>query len=374
MSIPLDQVEQTLTRLWEEEVRSDRSVAHATLLNLVVLVSHDSLLERAQSMIAELVKYHAARTITVTWTEEGTPEIEADVGLYRTGDTRNSACGERIFLRAHGTARLWVPENIERLALSGLPYIVWWVGDLPDRDNLLERIIERADLAVVNSAEMDLRDLVKLADVADKFPNTALTDLTWVRLRGLQDLIARFFDDPETRPYLEELTQIHFSYSCRESETDVASTRVGLLLGWLCQALDVDTDRCMWSVRKHGGDVFLGRENPHPPVHVRIAHDRRPGVHDGALTRIELRAGQREQAKFLIERQEDPSNVLWSLDVPGLNTPSQLVRFESHFESNTLRRTLERPERDVLFESSLRAARSILKAVAPRLTSPPTGK
>ena len=47
----------------------------------------------------------------------------------------------------------------------------------------------------MNSAEMDLRDLEKLTGSSSAPATHALTDLEWVRLRPMQDLIARFFDD-----------------------------------------------------------------------------------------------------------------------------------------------------------------------------------
>ncbi len=372
MNIALDQVDKHLAYLWDSATRHDQATARTTLLTLVIIVSDDSLLERVQGVIAEVIDAQPVRTIVVRWTQSGESEIMADASLHLNSSKQPS--GDSISLIAMGKARHWLPENIDRFVLSGMPCCVWWVGDLPDRDDLFERMVERADITIINSAEMDLRDLNKVADIADKFRHTAIADLTWGRLRGMQDLIARFFDHPDAAPYLDELTRITLAFSPRENDIDVASTRVGLLLGWICHALNLDTQHPKWYLKKGFTQVVLRRRGGnYPEITVHIERERKAGVHDGALTRVELAAGTDEEAVFTISRQEDPSNVQWTSKVPDVVIPPQLMHFGSHHEGRMLRRCLENPGRDPLFEQSVRAAREILRSVAPRLSGSPTG-
>jgi glucose-6-phosphate dehydrogenase assembly protein OpcA len=315
MNIALDQVDKHLAHLWDGATRHDQATARTTLLTLVIIVSEDSLLERVEGVIAEVIEAQPVRTIVVRWTASGESEIIADAALHLNSSKQPS--GDSISLLAKAKARHWLPENIDRFVLSGMPCCVWWVGDLPDRDDLFERMVERADITIINSAEMDLRDLNKVADIADKFRHTAIADLTWGRLRGMQDLIARFFDHPDAAPYLDELTRITLAFSPRENDIDVASTRVGLLLGWICHALNLDTQHPRWYLKKGFAQVVLRRRGGnYPEVTVHIERERRPGVHDGALTRVELAAGTDEEAVFTVARQEDPSNVQWTAKVP----------------------------------------------------------
>jgi hypothetical protein len=65
--------------------------------------------------------------------------------------------------------------------------------------------------------------------------------------------------------------------------------------------------------------------------------------------------------------------VQWTAKVPDVVIPPQLLHFGSHHEGRMLRRCLENPGRDPLFEQSVRAAREILRSVAPRLSGSPTG-
>ncbi len=371
MNIPLDQVDKHLAKMWDGATRHDQATARTTLLTLVIIVTEDAMVERVNKVISDVVEAQPVRTIVVSCAQGGESEIVANAALHM--NSQNQPSGDAITLLAKGNARHWLPENIDRFILSGMPCCVWWVGDLPDRDNLFERMVERADLTLLNSAEMDLRDLNKVADIADKFRQTAMADLTWSRLRGMQDLIARFFDHPDAAPYLDELTRITFAFSPRENDIDVASTRVGLLLGWLCHALHLDTQHAKWYLKKGAAQIVMHRRGGnYPEITVHIQRDKRPGVHDGALTRVELAAGVDEEALFTIARQDDPANVLWTARVPSVVIPPQLMHFESHNEGRMLRRCLENPVRDPLFEQSVRAARDILRSVAPRLSGPPS--
>src|SRR6202012_5454478 len=90
--------------------------------------------------------------------------ITAEASLHRLKAGGN-ACGDAIEIEALGTARDWIPESVDRLSLLDLPLCIWWVGDLPDFDRLFDRLVVGADVVVVNSSEMDLRDIEKLSTI-----------------------------------------------------------------------------------------------------------------------------------------------------------------------------------------------------------------
>jgi hypothetical protein len=71
---------------------------------------------------------------------------------------------------------------------------------------------------------MDLRDLGKLSEIVTRAGERfALADLTWVRLRALQDMVARFFDEPLARGCLDRMEQISVRLAMRPADTDAAS-------------------------------------------------------------------------------------------------------------------------------------------------------
>ncbi len=373
MRVHLKDVERELTKLWED----DRATSHATrseLSTLVALVSEPALLERAKNVLSEVAMSYPCRTIAVVWHPGEAPKLDAEVYLHKNPNRKNQACGDGIVIEAVGSARDWIPGNVERLLLPDLPACVWWVGDLPDGDDLFDVMVRRADAVMVNSAEMDLRDIEKLAFILRQSKDSyAFMDLAWVRLRALQDLVARFFDDAATRPYLDTLRDVTVAFSPRENETDVASTRAALLVGWLASAIGIDGANAKWTMNEPGGDVVVAREG-HGDVTFHFVHDKRPGVDHGGVTRVELvcDAADGKEARFKVERQADDTKVMLSTsETPGLSPPPQTFRLERHHEATLLLSCLERPMKDRLLEASLRMTTKLVHPIAPRLSERP---
>ncbi len=361
MKLSVDQVEREVARLWEEEARKS-GAARVELLTLVAHVSEPHLLERAQKVLAEVVKSVACRTIVAVWRDGAEPAITADAALHRVSEG-GPPCGDAIILEAVGEAREWIPGNADRLALSDLPVCIWWVGDLPDHDDLFDRMVANADVVIVNSQEMDLRDLEKLSSIAARSRGRyALADLAWARLRWVQDLVARFFDDEPGRACLPGLERIDIEFSPRDGEKDATSTRSGLLFGWMAHVLKLPTAAPLWKRGETWAEVTLG------DVVTRFEQRPQKGVRPGGIVRLAIRC---KTGSFEIQRQEDPQAFRWSREVPDTSIPAQVVRVLSLDEPTLLLRCLERPKRDPLLETSLQVGSRIVRPVAPRLSDIP---
>lgn len=359
MRLSLDAVEVEIAGLWEEEARRSGG-ARVELLTLVALVSDLALYDRATAVVAAAARAHPSRTIVVTWTQSSPAGITADATLHRVS-VGGAACGDAIVLEATGVAREWLPENVERLALPDLPVCVWWVGDLPDFDRLFDRMVVSADVVVVNSGEMDLRDLEKLSTIVKRFRgDCALNDLTWIRLRPVQDLIARFFDDPTARACLTAIERVTIEFAPREGSEDVTSTQAGLLFGWMANALSLATEAVVWRRGEGWSEAVFGK------VVGRFASCPRGDVPQGSILRVLIEC---DGARFEIERQEDPQVFRWSREAPGAPVPPQTLRIGIPEEGTLLVRCLERPKRDRLLETSLHVATRIVRPVAPRLSA-----
>ncbi|HEY3821492.1 MAG TPA: glucose-6-phosphate dehydrogenase assembly protein OpcA [Polyangiaceae bacterium] len=361
MKLSVDEVERAVAQLWDEEARK-HGAARTELLTLVALANEPQLLERAQNVISHVVKCIPSRTIVAVWRDGSEPALTADATLHRLSPG-GPACGDSITLEALGEAREWLPGNADRLALSDLPVCIWWVGDLPDHDDLFDRMVVNADVVIVNSQEMDLRDLEKLSFIAQRSRGRyALADLAWARLRWVQDLVARFFDDEQGRACLPGLERIEVQFSPREGEKDAASTRSGLLFGWLAHVLGLPTDAPQWKRGDTWAEVTLGN------VVTRFEQRPQEGVRPGGIVRLALEC---KTGRFEIQRQDDPQAFRWSREVPGTPTPPQLLRILSLDEPTLLLRCLERPRRDPLLETSLLVGSRIVRPVAPRLSKRP---
>lgn len=363
MRLPLDAVERELARLWQEETRRSRA-PRMELLTLVALVSEERLLERAREVVAAVAREYPSRTVVALCRPGAPPGITADVALHRAS-ADGPARGDAITVEAIGAARDWLPENVERLALPDLPACLWWVGDLPDHDRLFDRMLLGADRVVVNSCEMDLRDLEKLSNLVRGRHGCAFADLTWIRLRPLLELVARFFDDERARALLPALRRIIIEFSPREGDTDAASTQAGLLFGWMAHALALPSEKAAWTRGEGWAEVRLGG------VAGRFEARARADVAPGTIVRVTIEC---EGARFEVERQEDPEVLRWSREVPGAPVPPHTVHVTSHDESTLLVRCLERPRRDALLEASLLTGSRIVRPVAPRPSAPPSGQ
>ncbi len=357
--LSLDAVEPELARLWKDE--ADRGGApRVELFTVVALASELALLGRAQKVLAAVACTYPSRTIVATCVPAADAAITAEVGLHRLA-SGGAACGDAIALEATGAARDWLPENVDRLALPDLPVCVWWVGDLPDFDSLFDRLVVNADLIVVNSGEMDLRDLEKLSTIVMRcHGGAALSDLMWIRLRPIQDLIARFFDDETALQCLRSIERITIEFAPRENEQDVASTQAGLLLGWMANALSLGRETVAWKRGPGWGEATVGR------VVARFEARARDDVPQGTILRVALEC---DGARFEVVRQADPAVFLWSREAPGAPVPSQTLRIGIPEETTLLIRSLERPKRDPLLEKSLHTATRIVRPVAPRLST-----
>jgi glucose-6-phosphate dehydrogenase assembly protein OpcA len=332
------------------------------LMTLVCLVAEPGLLDRADNGVAAVVRAHPSRTIVASWRSDGPAAITAEVTLHHTKDDA-PACGDAIHLEAIGAGRQWLPENIVRLTLPDLPVCVWWLGDLPDGDRLFEQAVAFADMVVVNSGEMDLRDLEKLSEICARSRDRyAVTDLTWFRLRPLQELVARFFDDELGRGQLSQLERAVIEFAPRLGETDVASTQAGLLFGWIAQALDLRTESISWRRAESWGEVALGR------FVARFERRSRDDVPAGSILRVALEC---RRGRFEIERQEDPCVFRWSRDLPDSAAPPHTLRIAIQGETALLVRCLENPKRDRLLEASLHMGSRIVRPVAPRVSVAP---
>ena len=370
VKLPLEGIEPALARLWEDEARQS-GAPRIELLTLVAVVTEPSLLDRALRVVDAFASSHPARTIVATHRPGAQAAIEAEVSLHRVQGT-GAACGDAIILDATGEGRQWLPENIDRLALPDLPVCLWWVGDLPDFDQLFDRALAFADWVVVNSGEMDLRDLERLSEVgARSHDRYSLSDLTWHSLRPMQDLVARFFDDAAGRACIAGIRRLSFSFVARRPDApgsndgqphdDVTSTEAGLMLGWMAQALKLPIDAATWKRGSGWAEVTLG------PVSARFEARSRADVPCGALLALSLEC---DEARFAIERLDDPCVVRWSREVPGAPMPPQTLRIAISDESSMLVRSLAQLKRDPLLEATLRAASRIVRPVAPRLATP----
>ncbi len=365
MNVPLDAVDQELGRLWSA---TPFGGAHGITANVVAFCATPDELPRARATVDHLAQSHPCRTLTIACYPGEIPTITARVSLHVNTSRGLEPVGDDIDLDVRGAARAWVPDTVPRLLSPDVPTAVWWLGDLPDDDTLYDRLVEWADVVMIHSADMDLRDLTKLYRLVEWSQGAyALADLNWNRLRSWQDFTARFFDDPASRAKLTEVHTVTVEFAPREGVYEPASTQSALFVGWLASTLGWTAAPPRWasvSPEKEAAVVDLTRPLG-SMVRVRFVQDTRPGVFPGAIhrVRVESAGAAWEVARAL----EDPLVLCCSGAGDGLVVPDQSVRIGAPEEPKIFTRMLEHPSRDTLFERSLAAAAWLVRDVAPRL-------
>jgi hypothetical protein len=363
VSVAPDRVEATLAKLWDEQAARGVLV-HARTVNLVAVCNDPAALPHVQRVLGRLMPAHPGRSIVAAAYPSEQSAIAVDVALV--ADPRQThACGELLTLDARGAARAWLPTVVERLLAPGARVYLWWLGDLPDNDTLYDRLTECADAVLVNSAEMDLRDLATLSALREWSQGAySLADLNWVRLRPWQELLARFFDDPAVVPELARARTLALSFAPHEGEhpDEPASPQAGLFAGWLLGRLSAKTHEARWRRGAAGApsevSVPLAEGGE---LRVSFEAKARPGVLPGALLQVELET--EGGACFEVGRSEDDPLVLgWQGDCRGAVVCPAVTRIALPEDAALLARLLDSPLRDPLFEASLTA---IARTIAP---------
>lgn len=361
MNVTLDKVEAELARLWSEQGTRDM---HPRTLDLVAFCATPDELPRVRAALAPLAAKRPCRTLTVVCYPGESPSIVARVGLHVDTARKSAPVGDDITLEVRGTARSWVPSAVRQLRRGDLPMHLWWSGDLPDDDRLFDQLTEDADVTIVHSEDMDLRDLEQIRRVlAWRVGGAVFLDLNWVRLALWQELTARFFDDESVAAAIPAIDTVSLGFTPRPGFDEAAPTQAVLLAGWVTLCTGWVLEGARWCVDPDGARIATVRRADGSPGRVRFASDDRPGVFPGALHTVALSGPgvKLEVARAL----EDPLALCWSGEVEGACVPSQCVRMGLPEEPRMLARALDRPVRDPLFERSLAAAAALTRAVAP---------
>jgi hypothetical protein len=368
MNLRLNQVGYELDRLWLAESNGGHGL-HSALFTLVAVVDDATLQDQACGTLREVMRIHPCRTMLATWSPGATPALEAQVELVRDQASDGRALGEWIHLHGRGKGRDWLPENLDRLTLPDLPLCLWWVGDLPDADTLYERLIGLANVVIVDSSQMHLRDLEKVARLLRGPRPYALADLTWIRMRAIQDLVARFFDEQPLRPFLANIERMELCHTSNAGDMDVASSEAALFLGWFAAALRLPTEAPQWETTADALRVELPYPSGPGRLSVTFRREDLPGLPSGHLTGIKMEGAN---CSFRVERhRERPHRFRCAAFVQGDLRSSFEMAIEPQSESYYLARYLENPSKNQLLEASIRAASNIVHPMAPRYSSLP---
>ncbi|HEV8535761.1 MAG TPA: glucose-6-phosphate dehydrogenase assembly protein OpcA [Candidatus Limnocylindria bacterium] len=309
------ELERELTRLRRAQNaharEQGRTVARASVLNLIVYADRESHARRAARSIADLALRHPSRAIVVLADRGPREGVEPSIEMYchlPIADDARQVSYEQILLRARGDVDDRIASAVIPLLVPDLPIFLWWTGTPPLGRRSFGDLLRLVDRLVVDSAdfarpEATLPVIARISESArGRF---GLTDLNWTRLTPWREIVTAFFDVPAWRGFLDGITGVRVGFAVDMDGRDIHPSQALLLVGWLASRLG-------WRPLQHlapseaGGLLFAIARADGARVMVRVRPRFERGLEGGDVSGIRLQARRDQLAEFVVKRQPDP--------------------------------------------------------------------
>ena len=361
-------LDRELRDLWKTPT-GGATLSRVCTMNIEVVAPSMDLLERYTPVIDEVTASVPARAILAA-IEPDAPgeELTGTATAVCSLEGSKQICSERITLACRGNGAARAASAIEALLVPEIPTALVWLGRVHADDPVFNDLATDANRIILDSEYTSIASVIDVAQWARKQPNAPqIADLAWTRIATWQEMLARFFDEPENRDLANAMTRV------RVEQADGPSTRVGpeaaLMLGWMGTRLGWKTSRLVGALRfkrADGGSVIVEL----------AAVPRPPGVAPHSLAGLTIEAGgdartpelrgsiERELASGLPDQTDttvDADVVVWKCARANGVEVEQRVRLRTNKAARWLERTLHRPPRDVAFSESVAFAEQIVE-------------
>jgi glucose-6-phosphate dehydrogenase assembly protein OpcA len=223
-----DHIEAALRELLRERHASDRQLAPARVLNLVVVLDREWKGEIA-NRLEQVGRYHASRTVLCT-VEEGREELDATAVMAY--DQRTPAgigvLYEMVEIDMGPSHLAHLDTVIDPVIVSEMPTVLWCPHG---HEDAIKALLGMIDVMLLDSDQL-LEPADSLSNVAQLLDDAYVVDLAWLRTVPWRERLAASFDPPERLKRLEDLEGFEVRYK-------PGSTVSALLMaGWLTSRLN----------------------------------------------------------------------------------------------------------------------------------------
>ncbi|MBX3204208.1 MAG: glucose-6-phosphate dehydrogenase assembly protein OpcA [Labilithrix sp.] len=366
----LARLEQELRDLWKPpEDPTAPPLTRVCTMNIEVIAPSSELLERYTPVIDEVTASIPARAILASIEPEGgADDITGSATAVCSLSGGKQICSERITLAVRGNASARAASAIDALRVPEIPTALVWLGRVHTDDPVFEVLAGEAHRIVLDSEYTSISSVIHVAAWARGQRNAPeIADLAWTRIAVWQEMLARFFDDLETRPLASKVTRLVLKQACDPG------ARIGpesaLMLGWIGTRLGWKTSRLAGALRFKRADGAA--------VTIELAAVPRPsGVAPHTLAGFALEAGDDPKAPILkgsIERElasgltdqvdttRDADVIVWRCTKADGAEIAQRIRLGANKAAKWLERTLHRPLYDAAFAESIAFAEHIVE-------------
>jgi glucose-6-phosphate dehydrogenase assembly protein OpcA len=319
----IDALERELARLRRAAVahakERGRTLARASVLNLVVYSEREVHARRAARTVKDLALRHPSRAV-ILLADRSREGVVASVQLHchvPQSDGAQPVLYEQIFARVRGDFDERVASVVIPLLVPDLPVFLWWTGTPPSDARLVDDLVGLADRLIVDSADFARADRT-LPEVAQLSRlHVGITDLNWARLTHWRELVAQFFDVPAWRPFLDGITGIRVGFAVDMDGRDIHPSQALLLLGWLASRLGWQPVEAL-APAEAGGLLFRMKRADGVGVMVRLRPRFERGLDAGDVSGVRIQAATaRATAEFVIKRAPDERHATATAIVDG---------------------------------------------------------
>ncbi len=363
-------LERDLHDLWKANVEPGAPpLSRVCTMNNQVGAPTRDLLERYTPVVDEVTANIPARAVIASVEPDAdTEELsgEATAVCWLTGNMQ--ICSERITLVCRGNAAARAASAMEAFVVPEIPTALVWLGKVHTDDPIFEDLAADAQRIVLDSEYTSIASVIHVAAWARKHRSApTISDLAWTRIAIWQEMLARFFDDPDAHALAAKITRVTLE------QADERGARIGpesaLMLGWIGTRLG-------WKVTRLAGALRFKRADGASVAVELTAVPRPSGVAPHTLATLSIEAGddaanpvlrgsiQRELATGLTGQANstvDADVVIWKLEKPNAPPTEQRVRLGANKAAKWLERTLHRPASDTAFDESIAFAEHIVE-------------
>jgi glucose-6-phosphate dehydrogenase assembly protein OpcA len=204
----------------------ERGEARTQLLDLVVLADDPREAQRMARLLEQLPGNRPSRAI-IALAAHGSRELDAAADVVTTPSP--SGAGElrcELVTLAAGNGGAALPSLIASLLLPDLPVFLLLRLDPERWEPLVKACWSFASRVVVDSTG-ERSGLHSLPGLLAREPKRSVTDLSWSKLTGWRELVARLFDPPRATRALARLDHIQVTHAGR------SQAQARLLAAWI---------------------------------------------------------------------------------------------------------------------------------------------
>lgn len=342
-------------------------VMRANTLNLVAVAPSLDIAEMILTTVSQLKDFLPSRTIIVitdpTLVRPKTWHVDLQINETQNKDDSTGILFETITFWTDQSSAGVLSSVVSPLLIAELPTFLWWPSGEFRNNAIFEDLALIADRLVFDSARLgnDAHAVADYRTLIDEPTDPLVGDFTWLRLAPWRQLVAQFFDPPDTQQSLKSIDSVSIAYAQDRRDSGSGFAAALLICGWLGSRLGWEVIEPLEPRKAGGWTAFMAATDETGRAHevnIRLMPDSTPGA-KFSLRSVELISNHDSQGKFLIQRT-DQDDLITSSETSYSPYVSRMVYSRRHSTLEMLGEELQRFGPDRIFEEAIRLATKLL--------------